>query len=238
MVRQARDMIAAGELGEIRQVHVQYIQGYLADHALPPGWRTEGNRSGDSLVLMDIGTHAFHLGGFVTGLDVTQVCADLGSAIPGRKVDDYVGALTHYGNGARGSLYVTNAAAGAEHGLSFRIHGDKGGLEWYQEEPNKLTHRRAGDFDQTITRRLGPATSPGAQQSTRIAIGHPEGYFEAFANLYTEFANRVADRLASRDVASKPPLYPGVMDGVKGLAFVAAAVESAATGRWANVALE
>ncbi|WP_250511441.1 Gfo/Idh/MocA family oxidoreductase [Caballeronia sp. GACF4] len=237
MVRQARDMVAAGELGEIRQVHLQYIQGYFAHHDLPSGWRTEGKRGGESLVLMDIGTHAFHLGGFVTGLDVTQICADLGSAIPGRQVDDYVGALTHYGNGARGSLYVTNAAAGSEHGLSFRIHGDAGGLEWHQEEPNRLIHRRKDGFEQIITRRLGPATSQGAQQSTRIAIGHPEGYFEAFANLYTEFAKRVANRLAGRDVSGEATLYPGVIDGVKGLAFVAAAVQSANAGRWTDVAI-
>ncbi|WP_250527454.1 Gfo/Idh/MocA family oxidoreductase [Caballeronia sp. GAWG2-1] len=237
MVRQARDMVAAGELGEIRQVHLQYIQGYFADHDLPSGWRTEGKRGGESLVLMDIGTHAFHLGGFVTGLDVTKICADLGSAIPGRQVDDYVGALTHYGNGARGSFYVTNAAAGSEHGLSFRIHGDAGGLEWHQEEPNRLIHRRKDGFEQIITRRLGPATSQGAQQSTRIAIGHPEGYFEAFANLYTEFAKRVANRLAGRDVSGEATLYPGVIDGVKGLAFVAAAVQSANAGRWTDVAI-
>ena len=238
MVRQARDMVAAGDLGELRQVHLQYIRGYFAEHDLPAGWRTQGKRSGESLVLMDIGTHAFHLGGFVTGLDVARVCVDLGSAIPGRELDDYVGALMHYANGARGTLYVTNAAAGSEHGLSFRIHGDKGGLEWHQEEPNKLVHRRVGEFEQTITRRLGPETSQGAQQSTRIAIGHPEGYFEAFANLYSEFASRVADRLANRDLRGKPTLYPGVIDGVKGLAFVAASVESARTGGWEDVAIE
>jgi predicted dehydrogenase len=235
MVRQARDMIAAGELGEIRQIHLQYIQGYLADHPLPVGWRTEGKRGGESLVLMDIGTHAFHLGGFVTGLDVTRLCADVGSAIPGRMLDDYVAALMHYGNGARGSLYVTNAAAGSEHGLSFRIHGDKGGLEWHQEEPNRLVHRRVGDFEQTITRRLGPATSEGAQQSTRIAIGHPEGYFEAFANLYSEFAHRVADRVAARDTSGGTALFPRVTDGVKGLALVAASLESMRNGSWQDV---
>ncbi len=218
MVRQAHDMIRAGELGEIRQVHLQYVQSYLAGHDLPAGWRTEG-RAGSSLVLMDIGTHAFHLGAFVTGLDVTRLCADVGSAIPGRPIDDYVSALLRYENGARGSLWVTNAAAGSEHGLSFRIHGDKGGLEWHQEEPNRLIHRRQDAFEEIITRRLGPATSEGAQRSTRIAIGHPEGYLEAFANLYTEFAT----------------LFPGVSDGVKGLAFVAASVKSMATGGWQDV---
>jgi predicted dehydrogenase len=234
MVRQARDMIRAGELGEIRQVHLQYVQSYLAGHDLPAGWRTEG-RAGSSLVLMDIGTHAFHLGAFVTGLDVTRLCADVGSAIPGRPVDDYVSALLRYENGARGSLWVTNAAAGSEHGLSFRIHGDKGGLEWHQEEPNRLIHRRQDTFEEIITRRLGPATSEGAQRSTRIAIGHPEGYLEAFANLYTEFAQRVATRIGGTPGDDQPTLFPGVSDGVKGLAFVAASVKSMATGGWQDV---
>ena len=234
MVRQARDMIRAGELGEIRQVHLQYVQSYLAGHDLPAGWRTEG-RAGSSLVLMDIGTHAFHLGAFVTGLDVTRLCADVGSAIPGRTIDDYVSALLRYENGARGSLWVTNAAAGSEHGLSFRIHGDKGGLEWHQEEPNRLIHRRQDAFEEIITRRLGPATSAGAQRSTRIAIGHPEGYLEAFANLYTEFAQRVATRIAGAPGDDQPILFPGVSDGVKGLAFVAASVKSMTTGGWQEV---
>ncbi|CAM2139738.1 Uncharacterized oxidoreductase y4hM [Pararobbsia alpina] len=234
MVRQARDMVQNGELGEIRQVHLQYVQSYLAGE-LPKGWRTENKRGGDSLVLMDIGTHAFHLGAYVTGLDVTKLCADVGSAIPGRSVDDYVSALLHYENGARGSLWVTNAAAGSEHGLSFRIHGDKGGLEWHQEEPNKLIHRRHGGFEETITRRLGPEMSDGAQRSTRIHIGHPEGYLEAFANLYTEFAERVAERLKGIDSPRRATLYPTAADGVKGLALVAASVASTHHGTWQDV---
>ncbi|CAD6523978.1 Gfo/Idh/MocA family protein [Paraburkholderia sabiae] len=235
MVRQARDMVRAGELGEIRQVHLQYVQSYLAPHDLPAGWRTEAGRAGSSLVLMDIGTHAFHLGAFVTGLDIASLCSDVGSAIPGRTVDDYVSALLRYENGARGSLWVTNAAAGSEHGLSFRIHGDKGGLEWHQEEPNRLIHRRQDAFEEIITRRLGPSTSEGAQRSTRIAIGHPEGYLEAFANLYTEFAQRVAARIDGKPGGDRPTLFPGVSDGVKGLAFVAASVKSMATGGWQDV---
>ncbi|ACC72058.1 Gfo/Idh/MocA family oxidoreductase [Paraburkholderia phymatum] len=235
MVRQARDMIRAGELGEIRQVHLQYVQSYLAGHDQTAGWRTEAGRAGSSLVLMDIGTHAFHLGAYVTGLDVTRLCADVGSAIPERAFDDYVSALLHYENGARGSLWVTNAAAGSEHGLSFRVHGDKGGLEWHQEEPNRLIHRRHDAFDEIITRRLGPSTSEGARRSTRIAIGHPEGYLEAFANLYTEFAQRVAARIDGKPGDERPTLFPGVSDGVKGLAFVAASVKSMATGGWQDV---
>ncbi|CAL8481584.1 Gfo/Idh/MocA family protein [Caballeronia sp. S22] len=235
MVRQARDMILQGEIGEVRQIHLQYVQSYLSDHDLPNAWRTDTTRAGKSLVLLDIGTHAFHLGAFVTGRDVTRLCSDLGSAIPGRKIDDYVSALLRYDNGARGSLWVTNAAAGSEHGLSFRVHGDKGGLEWHQEDPNRLHHRRQGGFDHIITRRPGLEMSEGAQRSTRIAIGHPEGYLEAFANLYTEFADQVTRRILNKEPANLKRLFPNVIDGVKGLAFVDAAVESAQTGSWRDI---
>jgi len=232
MVRQARDMVLAGELGEIRQVHLHYVQSTLAARDLPAGWRMDPARSGGSLVLMDIGTHAYHLGAFVTGLEARTVSADVGSAIPGRTVDDYAAALLRYENGARGSMWVTNAAAGSEHGLSFRIHGDRGGLEWHQEEPNRLLHRRQGGFEQVLTRRLGPTMSPGARRSTRIAIGHPEGYLEAFANLYSAFALAVAHRIAGTRAPAAPDRFPGALDGVKGLAFVEAAGRSARSGRW------
>ena len=235
MVRQARDMVRAGELGEIRQVQLQYVQGNLAEPQPSSGWRMQAGRVGGSLVLLDIATHAFHLGSYVTGLDVERLCADLGATRPGGEVDDYVATLAHYGNGARGSLWVTNAAAGSEHGLSFRIHGDKGGLEWQQEEPNRLLHRRAGGFDQVITRRLDPVMSPGALRSTRVALGHPEGYLEAFANLYVEFAEVVAARLAGRRPPAEDDLFPGVLDGVKGLLLVEAASRSAQSGRWESV---
>ncbi len=235
MVRQARDMVRDGELGEIRQVQLQYVQGNLAEPQASSGWRMQSGRVGGSLVLLDIATHAFHLGSYVTGLDIERLCADLGATRPGGEVDDYVATLAHYGNGARGSLWVTNAAAGSEHGLSFRIHGDKGGLEWHQEEPNRLLHRRAGGFDQVITRRLDPAMSPGALRSTRVALGHPEGYLEAFANLYTEFAEVVAARLQGKRPAAQDELFPGVLDGVKGLLLVEAASRSAQSGRWEMV---
>lgn len=235
MVRQARDMVRAGELGEIRQVHLQYVQGNLAEPEPSTGWRMQGERVGGSLVLLDIGTHAFHLGTYVTGLAVERLCADVGATRPGGAADDYVATLMHYANGARGSLWVTNAAAGSEHGLSFRIHGDKGGLEWHQEEPNRLVHRRAGGFDQVMTRRLAPAMSPGALRSTRVAVGHPEGYLEAFANLYTEFADVVAARLRNERPPAGHDLFPKVGDGVKGLLIAQAALASARSGRWENV---
>ena len=235
MVRQARDMVRAGELGDIRQVHLQYVQGNLAEPEAASGWRMQTQRVGGSLVLLDIGTHAFHVGSYVTGLDVEQLCADVGATRPAGVVDDYVAALMRYGNGARGSLWVTNAAAGSEHGLSFRIHGDKGGLEWHQEEPNRLVYRRAGGFDQVLTRRLGAVMSPGALRSTRFAVGHPEGYLEAFANLYAEFAEVVAGRLSDDRPPVEYDLFPKVGDGVKGLLIAAAALKSAQTRQWESV---
>ncbi|WP_018912771.1 Gfo/Idh/MocA family protein [Thiomonas sp. FB-6] len=235
MVRQARDMVRAGELGEIRQVQLQYVQGNLAEPGPSSGWRMQGGRVGGSLVLLDIATHAFHLGAYVTGQDIASLCADVGATRPGGEVDDYVATLMRYANGARGSLWVTNAAAGSEHGLSFRIHGDLGGLEWHQEEPNRLLHRRAGGFDQVLTRRLDPAMSPGALRSTRVALGHPEGYLEAFANLYDEFAEVVAARLKGDRPPAEADLFPGVLDGVKGLLIVEAAARSARSGAWERV---
>lgn len=237
MVRQARDMVRSGQLGTIRQIQLQYVQGNLAQPQDEPdtGWRMQPQRVGGSLVLLDIGTHAFHLGAYVSGLDVESLCADLGATRPGGGVDDYVTTLLRYANGARGLLWVTNAAAGSEHGLGFRIHGDLGGLEWQQEEPNRLLHRRIDGFDQTLTRRLGATLSPGAQRSTRVERGHPEGYLEAFANLYTEFAEVVAGRIAGQRQPVADDLFPRIEDGVKGLAFVAAAIESAGTARWVSV---
>lgn len=237
MVRQARDMVRSGQLGTIRQIHLQYVQGNLALPRAEPdtGWRMQVQRVGGSLVLLDIGTHAFHLGAYVTGLDVDSLCADVGATRPGGAVDDYVSALLRYADGARGSLWVTNAAAGSEHGLGFRVHGDLGGLEWQQEEPNRLVHRRVDGFDQTLTRRRGATMSAGAQRATRVERGHPEGYLEAFANLYTEFAEVVAGRIAGSHQSASEDLYPHIQDGVKGLAFVQAAVESTSTGRWVSV---
>ncbi len=237
MVRQARDMVRSGQLGTLRQIHLQYVQGNLALPTAEPdtGWRMQAQRVGGSLVLLDIGTHAFHLGAYVTGLAVESLCADLGATRPGGQVDDYVSSLLRYANGARGSLWVTNAAAGSEHGLGFRIHGDLGGLEWQQEEPNRLIHRRIDGFDQTLTRRLGATLGAGAQRSTRVERGHPEGYLEAFANLYSEFAEVVAGRIDGHRQAVADDLFPHLADGVEGLAFVAAAVESAATARWVSV---
>jgi predicted dehydrogenase len=232
MVRQARAMVRDGTIGSIRQLHLQYVQGYLASEDVPPGWRLDPARVGGSMILIDIGTHAHHLGAYVTGLDLESLCADVGHVVPGRKVDDYVSALLRYSNGARGSMWVTNAASGAEHGLTFRIFGETGGLEWHQEEPNRLVHRKRDGLEEIITRRQDSLVSEDARRATRVQIGHPEGYIEAFANLYSDFARAVVARMRGEPLHEIDRPFPTVEDGVKGLAFVQAATQSSASRTW------
>lgn len=236
MVRQARAMVAEGLLGEIRMVQCEYVQGHLAvlSDAERAGrnWHTHPEIVGPSLILNDIGTHTYHLAAFVTGLLPGKVSADVTSIVPGRNAHDYGGMLLRYANGARGIFWVTQAAAGGVHGLHFRVFGDKGGLEWFQEQPNEL-HYRPLDAPAQILMRNGPGLHAAARRAGHIAIGHPEGYREAFANLYLD----VAEVIAARQRGSKPdPLaiwYPGVEDGAQGVAFVQAALESSRReGRW------
>jgi predicted dehydrogenase len=235
MVRQARAMVRAGAIGPIRQLHLQYVQGYLAAEDVPPGWRLDPARIGGSMILIDIGTHAHHLGAYVTGLDLESLCADVGHVVPGRQVDDYASLLLRYSNGAHGSMWVTNAASGAEHGLSFRIFGETGGLEWHQEEPNRLVHRKREGFEETVTRRKDSRVTDAARQVTRVEIGHPEGYLEAFANLYSDFARAVVARMLHEPPDQIERAFPTVEDGVKGLAFVEAAIQSSALRSWKPV---
>ena len=238
MVRQARAMVHSGAIGAIRQVHLQFVQGYLAFNEAPPTWRLDPDRVGASLILIDIGTHAFHLGAYVTGLDVTDLCAEVTHVVPVRKVDDYASLLLRYSNHARGSMWVTNAAAGAEHGLGFRIFGETGGLEWNQEEPNRLIHYKRDGFKEIVTRRKDHLVSEAARQVTRIEIGHPEGFLEAFANLYSDFANAVAARLCNTSAHDIQRPFPTAEDGAKGMAFVEAAVRSSSLGRWERLGFD
>ena len=233
-------MVKAGDLGEIRQVQLEYVQPQRAtlierDRA---DWHFEPERIGPSLVLGDIGTHAHHLGAFVTGLDLERVMADVGAVVPEREADDTAHLLLRYQNGARGSMWVTQAAAGAEHGLSFRIFGATGGLEWHEEQPNHLRHRRLGGFMQLMTRRIDGALSPEATRAARVEIGHPEGYQEAFATLYREAADAIAARRAGQACDPLSLDFPTVIDGAKGLKFIEAALESSRTGRWVSCKLE
>lgn len=238
MVRQARAMVKDGAVGEVLQAHATYVQGYFVPGAERAGWwKLDAAQTGPSLVLGDIGTHAEHLLRYVTGLELERVLADVGASVPGRVVDDYGAVLLRFAGGARGSIWVTNAAPGAEHGLGFRVFGSEGGLEWRQEYPNELLHRRRDDFPRTLTRRLDGSLCAAAERASRVEIGHPEGYQEAFANLYRDVAEAV---LARRTGTACDPLaldFPTVRDGAAGVAFVEAAKASSDAGGWVDCAL-
>jgi predicted dehydrogenase len=236
MVRQAKAMVAAGQLGEIRLVQVEYVQGGRAK-AGPArrAWKDDPVRGGPSLVMGDIGTHAHNLLRFITGLEVAQIAAELGTIVPDRVTDDYAGAMLRMSNGARGSFWVTQAAAGVENGLRIRVSGSQGSLEWHQEHPQVLQFKPLGEPAQVRTPN-GPGTLPLASRASRIVAGHPEGFHEAFANLYTDAADAVAAR---RSGTTPDPLslhFPNATDGLQGIRFVAAAVASSHNqGAWTSV---
>ena len=238
MVRQARDMIRAGAIGAVRQIQLAYVQGHNATlvegQTEAANWRFDPAIAGPSLVLGDIGTHAHHLGAFVSGQELTEVMAEVWATVPGREADDAAVVLMRWSGGARGTMWVTNAAAGADHGLRFRIFGATGGLEWWQEQPNELHHRRLGGFEQVMTRRLHGALTPSAERAARIEIGHPEGYQEAFANLYKDAAESIAARIAGRPCDPMALDFPNVEDGARGIAMIEACLQSARTGGWAK----
>ena len=217
LVREARARVAAGGIGAIRKVVVEYPQGWLAADASgkQAEWRVDPARSGDGGCVGDIGTHAFHLAEFVTGLRVTELLADLGAVVPGRVLDDDCSVLLRFENGARGVLLASQIEIGELNGLRFRIYGDKGGLVWMQEQPNTLTlHTLDGRTE--IIHAGGPQLGGDAASRTRTPAGHPEGYLEAFANIYRDFAAVLRGESA--------PLLPGVHDGLRGMAFIATAV--------------
>jgi predicted dehydrogenase len=242
MVRHARAMVREGALGAIRQVHVEYIQSHLAkpteaDRDPTANWRFDPAQGSASLVLGDIGSHAHHLATFITGHELSELAAEVGSAIPGRKIADLAHLLLRFEGGARGAMWVTNSAAGAEHGLHIRVFGEKGGLEWHQEQPNHLLHRRLDGFPELLTRGR-PGLSPAAERATRVALGHPEGYLEAFANLYADAAEAIVARRTGRTPDPLALDSPTVLDGARGVRFVEAAVESSlAGGRWTDCGL-
>jgi predicted dehydrogenase len=236
MVRQAKAMVAAGQLGEIRLVQVEYVQGGRAK-AGPArrAWKDDPVRGGPSLVMGDIGTHAHNLLRFITGLEVAHIAAELGTIVPDRVTDDYAGAMLRMSNGARGSFWVTQAAAGVENGLRIRVSGSLGSLEWHQEHPQVLQFKPLGEPAQVRTPN-GPGTLPLGARASRIVAGHPEGFHEAFANLYTDAADAVAAR---RSGTTPDPLslhFPNATDGLQGIRFVAAAVASSHNhGAWTIV---
>jgi predicted dehydrogenase len=239
MVRQARAMIAAGALGPLRLVQVEYVQDWLSTPLEETGhkqaaWRTDPARSGKGGAIGDIGTHAFNLAEFVTGLTVESLCAELTHFIPGRRLDDNAQILLRLSGGARGSLWATQVAPGHENGLRLRVYGEKGGMEWRQEDPNVLRVAMLGEAPRLVTRGSSAAV-PDATRVTRIPAGHPEGYLEAFATLYGEIATAIHAR---RQGVAVPPevIFPGIEDGLRGMAFVEAAVRSSERGaHWEDV---
>ncbi|WP_245298926.1 Gfo/Idh/MocA family protein [Pseudotabrizicola sediminis] len=231
MIRQAAAMVKAGALGQIRLVQVEYAQDWLAEPVeetgqKQAGWRTDPARSGAGGSTGDIGTHAFNLANFVSGLSVEELAADLQAFVPGRRVDDNAHVLLRYAGGARGMLWCSQVAAGQENGLRLRIYGTKAGIEWEQENPNYLWVGPLGQPKYRLTRG-GPGSGPEAGRVTRIPSGHPEGYLEGFANIYAEAARAI---IARRDGSTLDPAvtFPGLKEGLEGVAFVDACVRSSA----------
>ena len=241
MIRQAREMVAAGALGDIRLVNVEYIQDWLSEPVEQTGqkqadWRTDPARSGAGGSTGDIGTHAFNLANFVTGLTLDTLAADLQSFVTGRRVDDNAHVMMRYTSGARGTLWCSQVAAGQENGLRLRIFGTKAGLEWGQENPNYLWISPLGKPQYRLTRG-GPGSGEAAARLTRIPSGHPEGYLEGFANIYSEAARAI---IARRDGTALDPAvtFPGLKEGLEGVAFVDACVRSSRrNGAWTSLNL-
>ncbi len=239
MIRQARAMVAAGELGEIRLVQAEYPQDWLTERAETAGskqaeWRTDPKRSGAGGCIGDIGTHAYNLACFVSGLELDELLAQLTTFVPGRLLDDDVQIMLRWNGGAKGLLWASQVAVGNENGLKLRVYGTKGGLEWTQADPNYLWFTKFGEPKQLLTRG-GNGAWPEAARVTRVPGGHPEGYLEGFANIYTEAARAI---LAARNGTALDPavIFPTVEDGLKGMQFIDAAVKSSAAGNvWTKV---
>ncbi|WP_377296712.1 Gfo/Idh/MocA family protein [Rhizobium sp. SGZ-381] len=239
MVRHARELVAAGELGDIRLVQMEYPQDWLAEPVEQTGakqavWRTDPAQSGVGGSTGDIGTHAYNLGSFISGLELDELAADVHTFVEGRRLDDNAHVMLRFKGGAKGLLWCSQVATGNENGLKVRIYGTKAGIEWTQADPNYLWFTRLGEPKQLITRG-GAGAGAAASRVTRIPSGHPEGYLEAFATIYSEAAAAIH---AARSGASIDPdvIYPTVDDGVKGVAFVTACIESGKkNGGWVKV---
>jgi predicted dehydrogenase len=240
MVRQARDMVVSGELGRIRLVQAEYPQDWLTTRLEGEGqkqaaWRTDPARSGVGGCVGDIGTHAFNLAEFVTGLACSELASDLTSFVEERPVDDNVHMMLRFEGGARGMLWASQVAPGNENGLRLRVYGEKGGIEWFQEQPNHLRFAPFGEPPRLITRG-GPGSSAAAGHATRIPSGHPEGYLEGFAQIYRDAAELIAAAHAGREPDPQARLVPGVREGVRGVRFIHAAVGSSrAGGAWTKL---
>ena len=240
LVRQAREMVHAGELGPIRLVQVEYVQDWLSTPLEKTGhkqaeWRTDPARSGPAGSLGDIGTHAYNLACFVTGLPVERVAADVSTFVPGRRLDDNVHVMLRFAQGAKGGLWATQIAVGNENNLHLRVYGEKAGLEWRQEHPNLLIFTPLGQQRRTITRG-GPGTGRAGAHAIRVPSGHPEGYLEAFAQLYTDLAEQIMAKIEKRAPNPESLLVPGVQDGIDEMKFMSAVLLSSRNGSaWTSI---
>jgi predicted dehydrogenase len=239
MVRQAREMVARGDLGDIRLVQMEYPQDWLSEPVEQTGskqaeWRTDPARSGVGGSTGDIGTHAYQLGCFISGLELDELAADVHTFVPGRQLDDNAHVMLRFKGGAKGMLWCSQVAAGNENALKVRVYGTKGGLEWEQENPNYLWYTPLGEPKRLLTRGGAGAMDVAARVS-RTPGGHPEGYLEGFATIYSEAARAIQ---AKRDGKKVDPavLYPTVADGLKGVTFVTACINSSKrNGAWVKV---
>lgn len=237
-VKHARQMIADGELGKIRKVFVEYPQGWLSTKLEDVGnvqasWRTDPKRSGKAGCMGDIGTHAHHLAEYITGLKVTELCAELNIFVPNRLLDDDGACLLRFENGAKGVLMATQIAAGEENAIRIRVYGDKGGIDWFQHEPNTLLVKWIGKPTQIL--RTGTSLgSAVAAHNTRVPGGHPEGYLEAFANIYRNFSLTVRAKANGEKPTAEMLDFPGVEDGIRGMQFIDTVVKAGYddTAKW------
>ena len=232
LVKEARDLIRAGKLGRIRKVVVEYPQGWLATRLeaagqKQAGWRTDPKRSGAGGCVGDIGTHAENLAEYITGLQIEELAADLTSFVKGRKLDDDANVLLRFKGGAKGILHSSQISVGEENNLNIRVYGELGGLEWHQRFPNTMYLKWLDQPMQVYRTGLG-YLGANAKAATRTPPAHPEGYLEAFANIYKNFANHIRARLDGKKLAKDDPAldYPTIEDGVRGMAFIEAVVKS------------
>lgn len=235
MVRQARAMVSEGRLGKVRIVQVEYAQDWLTleQTSKQAEWRTDPERSGAGGSIGDIGTHAYHLLCFITGLETESLAADLHAFVPGRRVDDNAHIVLRFKGGAKGMLWSSQVAPGNENALRIRVYGEKGGLEWAQENPNYLWYSPFGEEKRLITK-AGAGTGNEAARMSRVPPGHPEGYLEGFSNLYSEAAEAIIAQRSGEPVPDGV-VFPGIEDGLKGMQFIAACVKSSQrNAAWIN----
>lgn len=239
MVKQAKQLVKAGELGKIRKILVEYPQGWLSrlsekDNNPQAAWRTDPKRSGKSGCMGDIGTHAAHLAEYISGLKISKLCADLSIVVEGRLLDDDGNVLLRFDNGANGVLVASQIAAGEENALKIRVYGEKGGLEWAQQEPNTLILKWL-DHPVQILRTGGHNLSNYAAFNSRTPAGHPEGYLEAFGNLYRNFALCLSARIEGTTPPAEALDFPSVDEGIRGMAFIDNVVKSSSSNeKWTN----